>query len=191
MKPFIPLAPDSARLPRLARRFSLLDAMALIAATAAGLAIDRVFLSDMRGWDGAVLKHFRELTAAGIILSVPLAAMWTVATLALQLRRPRDRLRRLLGRSGTAACCTATVAMTLGAGLVICTMRTISVSFTSRLVIAYGLPIMAGGAVTAVWALSVIAGAYRAVPDWNDRMGRLMGIYWVLSLLALAWTLTS
>ncbi len=75
MKPFIPLAPDSARLPRLARRFSLLDAMALIAATAAGLAIDRVFLSDMRGWDGAVLKHFRDLIAAGIILSVPLAAM--------------------------------------------------------------------------------------------------------------------
>src|SRR3954466_11817797 len=123
MKPFIPLDPNSARMRRLARKLSLLDAMALIAATAAGLTIDRFFWSDMHGWDGAVLKHFRDLTAAGIILSVPLAASWTVATLALQLRRPRYRLWRLLRRPGTAACCAATVALALGAGLVICTTR--------------------------------------------------------------------
>jgi hypothetical protein len=62
---------------------------------------------------GALLKHFRDLTAAGIILSVLFAAMWTVATLALQLRRPRYRLRRVLRRPGTAACCAATVALAL------------------------------------------------------------------------------
>ncbi len=67
MTPFIPLVPDSARMRRLARRFSLLDARALIAATAAGLTIDRVFWSNMHGRDGAVLKHCRELTAAGVI----------------------------------------------------------------------------------------------------------------------------
>src|SRR5271155_4298216 len=110
--------------------------MALIAATAAGLTIDRVFWSEMHGWDGAVLKHFRDLTAAGIILSVPLAAMWTVATLALQLRRPRYRLRRLLRRPGNAACCAAIVALALGSGLVICTMRGASVSYAFRLILA-------------------------------------------------------
>ena len=99
MKSLISLDPDSTRMRR-RRRFSLLDAMALIAATAAGLTIDRCFWSDMHGWDGAVLKHYRDLTFAGTILSVPFAAMWTVAILALQFRRPRYRLRRLLGRHG-------------------------------------------------------------------------------------------
>jgi hypothetical protein len=134
MKPFNPFGPDSTRLRRLARKISLLDAMVLIAATAAGLTIDRVFWSDMHGWDGAVLKHFRDLTAAGSILSVPLAAMWTVATLALQLRRPRYRLRRLLRRPGTAACCAATLALALGAGLAMCATRGTSVTFASRLI---------------------------------------------------------
>jgi hypothetical protein len=63
-----PLNSDSARTPRLARKFSLLDAMALIAATAAGLTTDRLFWSDMHGWGGAVLNHYRDMTAAGIIL---------------------------------------------------------------------------------------------------------------------------
>jgi uncharacterized protein (DUF1800 family) len=67
MKPFIPSDPDPAPMRRLARKYSLLDARALIAATAAGLTIDRVFWSDMHGRDGAVLKHCRELTAAGVI----------------------------------------------------------------------------------------------------------------------------
>jgi hypothetical protein len=190
MKPFIPLDANSARMRRLARKLSLLDAMALIAATAAGLTIDRFFWSDMHGWDGAVLKHFRDLTAAGIILSVPLAASWTVATLALQLRRPRYRLRRLLQRPGTAACCAATVALALGAGLVICTTRGAPGSYASRLIMAYGLPMMAGSAVAAVWTHSMIVGADRPASDWNDRLGRLLGIYWVMSLLVLGWTLT-
>ncbi len=179
---------DSHAAPR--RRFSLLDAMALIAATAAGLTIDRCFWSDMHGWDGAVLKHYRDLTFAGTILSVPFAAMWTVAILALQFRRPRYRLRRLLGRMGTAACYAATVALALGAGLVICAMRGGSVSFGSRMIMGYGLPIMAGSAVTAVWTFLIIVGAYRGTSDWNYRLGRLVGIYWMMSLLVLGWTLT-
>ena len=67
MKPFIPSDPDPAPMRRLARKYSLLDARALIAATDAGLTTDRVFWSDMHGRDGAVLKHCRELTAAGVI----------------------------------------------------------------------------------------------------------------------------
>jgi hypothetical protein len=48
MKPFNPVGPDSTRLRRLARKISLLDAMVQIAATAAGLTIDRVFWSDWK-----------------------------------------------------------------------------------------------------------------------------------------------
>ena len=44
--------------------------MALIARRPLASTIDRLFWSDMHDWDGAVLKHFRDLTAAGIILSV-------------------------------------------------------------------------------------------------------------------------
>jgi hypothetical protein len=137
-----------------------------------------------------VLNHFRDLTAAGIILSVPIAAMWTVATLALQLQRPRYRLRRLLLRPGIAACYAATSALALGAGLAICATRGNSGDFGCRMIVGYGLPIMAGSAVTAVWTLLMLVGRYRHALDWIDRLGQIMGLYWVLSLLVLGWIVT-
>jgi hypothetical protein len=36
----------------------------------------------------------------------------------------------------------------------------------------------------------MLAGEYQAARDWLDRLGRLMGLYWVISTLVLGWTLT-
>jgi hypothetical protein len=164
--------------------------MVLIAATAAGLALDRVVWSDALVWDVAAWKNSRDLVGNGLVLSVPIAAMWTIGTLSLQLRQPRDRLRRLLRRPGMAACCAATSALALGSGLAICAMRSGAASFSSKLILAFGLPVMAGSAVTAVWTLSMLSGRYRSASDWIDRLGRLMGLYWMTSILALGWALT-
>jgi hypothetical protein len=194
MEPFISPRPNSATSRRSVRRFSLLDAMILIAATAAGLAFDRVAWSLFAFWAVATRGDRRDLAAKGIVLSVPIAAMWTVATLALQLRPPRDRLRRLLRRPGMAACCAATCGLAIGGGLMICAMRSASAGVTSDLVLGfglgYGLPTMAGSAVTAVWTLSMLAGGYRAASDWIDRLGRLVGLCWVMSIPVLGWALT-
>ena len=164
--------------------------MAFIAATAAGLALDRLVWSDIPLWSGGVPQDLRDLMTNGIILSVPLAAMWTFTTLALQLRHPRYPLRRSLRQPGMAACCAATMALALGCFLVACSMQRRPDIFSARIIMGFGLPAMAGSAVTAVWTLAVLLGAYRASSDWLDRLGRLLGLYWMTSVLALGWTLT-
>ena len=129
---------------RLNRNFSLLDAMVLIAATAVGLAIDRYYWSKVPLWAGPMRWPLRGFIAAGIIFSAPLAGMFTIAVLALQLRRPRYRLRRLLRRPGTAACWAATTALALGTGPAVCALRLDWRGSSAMLMIGCGLPIMAG-----------------------------------------------
>src|SRR5580658_6872781 len=105
MELFIPPHADPETSLYSVRRFSLLDAMVLIGATAAGLALDRAAWSPHPfHWDLAAWRNPREWTANGIALSVPVAAMWTIAVLALQLPPPRDRQGRLLRRVGMEAC---------------------------------------------------------------------------------------
>jgi hypothetical protein len=49
---------------------------------------------------------------------------------------------------------------------------------------------MAGSAVLAVWTFMMLTGGYRANSDWMDRLGRLLGFYWVMSIAVLGWPLT-
>ena len=92
------------------RPFNLLDAMALIAATAAGLGAAR----GMRGWlwdstDVAfVAGTFKAIVLEAVRwigLGFPLLAAWTVALVLLLFLSPRSRpsLNDALGRPGTTA----------------------------------------------------------------------------------------
>jgi hypothetical protein len=190
VRPFIrmPNDPSASRQP--VRRFSLLDVMVMIAATAIGLAFDRVVWLGTPLWNGTNPMTSRDLTLRAIALSVPVAAIWTIATVLLHLRHLRYPLRRMLRRPGMAASCAATVALVLGGGLAACTMEGASVGLEGALVFGCGLPVMAGSAVAAVWTLSMMVGRYRPVADWLDRLGRLMGLYWVLSFPALGCALS-
>lgn len=179
MKPSVARPPEQDRAA--IRRFSLFDAMVLIAASAVGLALDRAI------YGGAGLPYPQTLRA--IAISAPVVATWTIAVLVLSLRHPRFRRRRLLRRPGTEANCAATAALVLGAGLVGCTLWGDDPGGFAEVVIVMGVPIMAGSAVTAVWILSLLAGRFRAAPDWIDRLGRLMGFYWIASTLIVGWTL--
>lgn len=190
MKPSIPTDTNSLRLRRAGRRLSVLDAMVLVAATAAGLALDRTFWFDTHFWSGARPTRLRMVTGAGIILSVPIAAKWGAAVIGLQLRRPRYRLQRLLWPTGTAAIYAATLGLALGAVLGICAMRGGSINPMSMMIMTYGLPMMAGSVVTAVWTLSMITGKYPAAVDWRDDLGRHLGLYWVVCVVAVGWVLT-
>ncbi len=177
------------------RQFTLIDAMMIIAATATGLALDRaVWLdtalwSEIRFWDGSVPRDFRSLVHIGVLLSVLPAAMLTVAALALHLRQPRDRWRRVCRRPGMAACLAATSPLVIGMALVGCA-RLGKSDFTANLLLGYGLPLMAGGAVAAEWSLLVLNGRWRPSPSWLDRLGRLVGLLWLVSIAALGWTFT-
>ena len=113
-----------------------------------------------------------------------------MATLVLQLRHPRDRLRRLFRRPGTAACYATTIALAIGGGVAVCGMLGRWADSIPFLILAYGLPVLAGSAVTAVWTLQMMVGRYRAASDWIDRLGRLMGFYWVMTIPGLSWAFT-
>jgi hypothetical protein len=38
-----------------------------------------------------------------------------------------------------------------------------------------------GLAVSAVWLVLIVQGYWRPVPEWIDRLGRLLGVLWVIS----------
>jgi hypothetical protein len=92
----------------LRRRFTVFDALVLIAATAVGL-----------GWTRATFDgNWFELKAQGIVqpsfivqalwkwsdLAVPCLTVWTAALALLWLRRPREAVSRLSRRPGAVAC---------------------------------------------------------------------------------------
>jgi hypothetical protein len=96
--------------PSPVRKFSILDAMILVAASALGLALIRFlyatgrYLSMGRPWYAFVAQYTVEAT-------VPFLITWTLAFLVLRLRQPRPRLRRLLRQPGMVACGAAVVAI--------------------------------------------------------------------------------
>ena len=40
---------------------------------------------------------------------------------------------------------------------------------------------------TAAWTLSMMVGSHRAASDWIDRLRRLIGLYWLMSVPGLGW----
>jgi hypothetical protein len=36
-----------------------------------------------------------------------------------------------------------------------------------------------GLAVAVAWIFQALAGRWRPAPDWSDRIGRILGIYWI------------
>ncbi|MGO9465028.1 MAG: hypothetical protein ACLQIB_12215 [Isosphaeraceae bacterium] len=92
------------------RKFTLLDAMILVAATAAGLALLRMLLAEGRFSLGAIfVGRFTSRVLGGIEWAYPFLMMWTFALVILGLRPPRPPIRRLARQPGMAACSAASL----------------------------------------------------------------------------------
>src|SRR3954453_6913158 len=92
--------------PSVPRRFTLLDAMVVIAAIAVGL-LPIPFLLDVWTFSLAGSPYWRFLLLCGSMVDGMLCSFALTlgpALLALRLRRPRPRLRRVFRQPGTAAC---------------------------------------------------------------------------------------
>ena len=88
------------------RKFTILDLMLLVAATAIGFAIMRAYSLEALRNDLAPYPDLPKvlLTAwAYVVATLPVPAAWSVALLACRLRRPRPRWRRLASRPGFVA----------------------------------------------------------------------------------------
>ncbi len=173
--------------PRLARRFSLLDAMALVAATAVGLALHRAFWSEAPPFVQA--RDPRGILLRVMIFLTPLAAMWTAAVLALSTRPRQRRWRRVFLRPGAAVCCAAVSALVVGIAVLGFGLGAGSPYFLISSLMLFGLPTTAGATVVSTWILLILVQGYRPSADWADRLGRLLGLYWMAWLPILAWSL--
>ncbi len=189
------MPPPSTTAP--ARRFTLLDGMIGVAATAVALPGTRRLWEALEGpvadlpveiAGGVARGMIREVGAVLLILSVPAAAAWTVALIPLRMKRPRPPRRRLVRQPGLVATVAASITLATS-GLVAAAVGAMGNrapggnSFfwlndrpTSYLVLVPGL---AGAAVLGSWLTLIVGGRWRAEPSWPDRLGRLLGLYWI------------
>ncbi len=171
------------------KRFSLIDAMVLVAATAVGLALGRTvcrqpepgshFLADLVEW------------------GVSVALTWSIAILALNLTRYRTTRRELACRPGFTAVVTICIdrvlefvfyALPLGpfGGLIDVDFQSLDsvASWLMQLISASVTNVVPGGSsngiVAAVWLSTGMAGCWRAENSWIDRTGRALGVFWLL-----------
>ncbi len=128
---------------------------------------------------------------AGFLLmccSVPVAAAWTVALIPLRLRRPRPPRRRLAGQPGLAATVGAGGSLAIS-GLWIAAVRAAGgeAIFEDNDVALWQVvaaPGLAGAAVLGSWIALILGRRWRAEASWIDRLGRLLGCYWIALAIA-------
>lgn len=162
------------------RPVTVLDLMILVAATAVGLGLDRSF--PVLGRHGIPAPWAAEL---------PCLAAWTVAALALRLRRPRPAFRLLMRQPGAVASLVVVLLVALvgafGAVAVgvkwglnsygVQTGGNIPIS----LLILFGLLVAVSGVVGA-WLGLAFSSRRRTEPGWIDLLGRALGTLWVVHL---------
>jgi hypothetical protein len=152
-----------------------------------------------------------------LILASPFAAAWTLAVLGLALRRPRARWSRLVRQPGLVAGLMAAFVLVVRLpGFATMCVRVVGNSnLAVRNVTSIGgggigrgggcftgLPpgylwfdadhflntmAMIGVAVGSSWILLLLSGRWRAERSWNDRVGRVLGWFWIAILPFTCW----
>jgi hypothetical protein len=168
------------------RRFGLGDVMILIAALALGLALaGPAFIIIADGIRSAPRNHFRTFAGAvqlGRFLNIIVLNFlffFIPACLILRLRRPRPPLRTLVHQPGFAACA-APVAVVLAA----LPLAFFTPSGLAEQVIAIGGQALSVAAVPLAWLSLIATRRWAPEPSWIDRLGRILGVLWTVSLPA-------
>jgi hypothetical protein len=115
--------------------------------------------------------------------SMPLLVTLSVTVLAIRLRPPRPRLARLMREPGIVAMvAVSTMAAVWVPSLAIMPGRKPLDPISFRQ-IYMSMPTSVASAVAASWATLLVGGRWRADPGWCDRLGRLLGLVWLVPLL--------
>jgi hypothetical protein len=182
----------------LPRKFTLLDAIVLIAATGVAFVPIRLFL-----WEN---WHFPEewsvpaIWRTGLEINVsliPLALSLNAALLLLAMKKPRPPIRRAFRNPGLAACTVTlvyTVLSTIGYAVFLYFSYALDRAVfddpsSAMLWIRIGMqPIfLVGGAVASVWIVMWLSGTWRADRSWIDRVARALGVYWIILSVFFGW----
>lgn len=187
------------------RKLTLLDLVVVVASIAAGLALLRWRLAF-----ADVLRFFRTISDAvpwewsagafslrlsGLLdLATPCALTGTFGVLILRLLPPRPRLPRLARQPGFVACVTYLAVAVFTTVTVLVTLQTRGklgqlkpIDVVAYYMVASELAAHLGGLSVAVaWSVLWMNGRYRPEACWVDRLGRLLGFYWIASGLVLS-----
>ena len=185
------------------RRFNLIDAMALVAATAVGLMLVRS-LGLQFDWkviffglpEGQSVFNALRSGYTGVLALTPILTLWTITLLVLRLRSPCPAARTLTRQPGFV--CAIAVALTIAVGvanLAIATVITwghhgwsITAPYSGWLLqFAWSLPAFCGHAVAMAWVVQALSGNLCSEPSWIDRAGRAVGIIWIVVGLGTLW----
>jgi hypothetical protein len=125
----------------------------------------------------------------------PMAFAWTMACFLLRIRSPRPGLGRLTRQPGFVASCSIAVVAVCRVLPVLILEFTLdlgdpeqTLSPLDDLTFEWGTAGASGLSVAASWSALVLSGRWRPEASWLDRLGRLLGIYWVTMIAATFWT---
>jgi hypothetical protein len=190
---------SSVVIPR--RRFRLIDAMILVAATALAsglmLGMEQISRGQISWRDLPGLFDFHPrifgsgkhdptidvfVSAAFLVtlLALPFAAMWTLALIPIRLTGPRPRFRRLARQPGIVAAFSAALALAIVGIQVGIVLWKDSESPFAMLALA-AVPAYPGLAVLIAWMTLLVGRRWRAEPSWVDRLGRALGAFWIVA----------
>jgi hypothetical protein len=182
------------------RRFTLADAMILVAAVAAGLAFSRAWLrcaTERAMYSSAIFPRDSwpplATVSRWLVQEWPLVAMMAPALLVLRARRPRPPRRRLFAPPGLVACAAVMIAMALEAlaNIVQVVLYAMSLGGSKNVLDEVGVlnirqaalgvfsSTTIGIVVAAVWGSMALTGRWRPEPSWIDRAGRVIGWLWI------------
>lgn len=181
------------------KRFRLLDAMILVAATATGCA---VLLAVSRTEKCSPYDWCLELVRPGpgsddiervVVLSqltMPLVATVTLALIPIRSSGARPPFRRLARQPGFIASCAsgmtiAFIGLPLVVGALFAGVRWVDLS---RMLAAreelWSMTMYGGLAILISWITLLVRRRWRAERSWIDRFARAMGLYWVAMAFA-------
>jgi hypothetical protein len=192
------------------RRMTLVDAMVLVAAAAVGFAVVQVVFKVLVGGSPWVPENLFVFSAQGwtafdvvvratdlLALILPIVAAWTVSVPVLRLRKPRRRWRQVASEPGTVACLAA-LAATIWSALASAFALALDFSlprgqqaptidwfYWLRRWVINRVFVDIGLAVTITWMILAASGRWRRAGDWLDRLGRVLGIAWLI--IGLVW----
>ena len=180
------------------RPFRLSDALWLIVALALGLAaikfvdtyyegLFEVFIQSellSGAWDGRIIAWSALMMAFQLIAALVFTPL-SIALLALRMRRPRPKLRRVWRQPGAVAClaCLLTFSLwgvTLGGQAII--GRRTEIPWKN---IDFAMPSLggAGFVILGVWLVFWLGRIARPEKSWIDRSGRALGVTMILVFL--------
>lgn len=168
------------------RRFRISDAMILVAAVAVGLGLARVAAAGIYR-PRTIAVGFQSLYLIEVVHTVAFwcVASLTVACFVLRLKRPRPPLLLMLMQPGAYACLLAIAGLMVGA--VAAVTSPVSVSLSN---VASSGSILIGMGIAAFWVLLWLNRMLEFEAGWIDRLGRALGVCWVvlpLLLLSAFW----